>query len=317
MNTDVKKLLQAAKRLYDLKTPEEKAEAEAMKRTYSANAPVYAMLRDRLHAGEVRFDWNGHLLRRVTTPTVPDEYTWEYRRDFGYEEQITDAIRRARFDGDFSGVARALGRSGTPEPLPLGGLYGLPQCGECGLRLTDWTFDGTTITCTVPCPHPTGHPAVEVTIDVPTGRLVFADVFPGVEPPGHADVYGVPETVYEMEHYAKRQVGYLFCGNTCPAILRSEAGMIVGRGEFPGFRDVGGVVTDVWAVCVADAAHLSGKDVKQADAVVRVTPGTYIVRQEIHRRKDRDREPCVYATIRRQGVAADDVGGPEGSLGRT
>jgi hypothetical protein len=278
---------------------------------FEINHPILKRLEERLHTGQVYFDWNGHYHSRMTQPVVPPEYQWEYRRDFGPEERITDALSHAWLAGDLRPIGKALDKPGKPRPFNFPRYSSLPTCRECSLKLKDWTFDGTTLKCVTPCPHPNGHPAIEVEIDVPSGRLAFDNYFDFAEAPHECGYEGVPEFKWEMEHYAKQNIAHGFCGNTCPSVHKKRDSFIIGRPVyadegvkakgFPGHRRIGGIITDAWTWEAIDASKLpSGY---KPEFVSKVTPGVYIVRQEYHMHDwDKMRDvPCAYAYIYRKG----------------
>lgn len=152
-----------------------------------------------------------------------------------------------------------------------------PACGE-----TVRIIGSDVLTVDSACPYPQGLPAYSVDIDVPSGRLAFANdlrpLFPQLEDFNVGLTSGLKRCT---EAYARQGCIHVFVGNTCPSVRLLDSGTLtVGRARSPG-RQVGSVCTDLWWVSAADhdlikqrAAAL--KEEMPGDLfVVDVAPGTY------------------------------------------
>jgi hypothetical protein len=299
-----------------------------------------ARFEDLLAEGKIIFDFNGHFRNRQTQPKIPkDSYLPVPGGLFRSEEIFRDEVfhlLRVSFLRNHSGVSNAEKRIAKKLPcidpklfekkmispgkkaMVIPTPYNLRQCSECGDKFV-FTFNGRTVKVKDPCRYPDGAPPFTVTIPCPSGVLVFANYFHFAESSSvsHAECLARVEGLkYETRHYAKQGIAHAFCGNSCPGIFLNQGNdyLIVGRqgenGEFPGYRKVAHVVTDLWAWSAVDLNLLqkqvkkhrtkeNGLSMKAFDQRVRVKPGKYRVTQRIHTidRDDRSR-PQRFATLK-------------------
>jgi hypothetical protein len=269
-----------------------------------------------LHGGEITFDWNGHHKGRITAPSVPSSYRWEYRKNYGYEETITDDLRLFTIGlglhkGDEKRVALLTDLLDYPGKrwAALNDVATLGTCRHCGRRygtIGGLLFDGKRIKMATGCPWPGGHPPICVDIPVPSGVMVFANGFRKMRPPDmdgfyRANISGIPEWKAEMEHYARQGMAYGYCGNTCPSVYwigRRRPWLAVGHYRL---KSVAGVCTDLWAWTMADLGLLQklGEPLDRCEQV-KVCPGIYRVTQLYHMTDwDGHKGPELYAKIER------------------
>lgn len=140
---------------------------------------------------------------------------------------------------------------------------------------------------------------IEVAIDIPSGRIAFADnlrfAYPISEHKGSPQNVDGPlwqKTI--TEGYGEAGLFHGYVGNSCPSIHRHNSVLIIGnpsydnyetRDDLPG-KHVGGVCTDLWWYSIADyddlVAHMhevgDSIDDIRLDGVVKVKPGRYILR---------------------------------------
>lgn len=287
-----------------------KDEAEYYNLTGIANRKF----RQKLMAGEITFDWNGHYRSRKTKPVFPPKYEYEFRKEFGLEESFGDILMLTVTDLSIKNFKKLLLMLDNPtnEYIPLRTVASINMCGDCGDKIK-FSFNGDTVKVATKCKHPKGHPPVEVYISVPSGKLVFENYFVGANPPDDSGLMGAVSNKYDTEHYAHQNVGYGFCGNSCPGVwLKGKTNIIMGReghdnndkviAPFTGYKQVGSVTTDLWAWSTADmeTAKKLGWTGDRRATVVDVKPGVYKVSQLFHlvgEAYDNFELACKYATI--------------------
>lgn len=280
-------------------------------------------LKELAQAGKIKFDWNGHHRRRVTQPTAPPDYTWEFRRDFGLEESVLSDCVHGFFHEDIEAANKIFALFDNPgEYLPLYKMTFNAGCYSCGQDVPV-AFNGTTVRATEKCKFPDGMPPITAMISVPSGKLVFTNYFVDVEPPTDDGRFrGALGYKLETKHYAKYGIAYGACGNSCPSILRNaeKDKIIVGKvvydekddkkviDGFTGYTRVGGVITDLWAWSATDydnALKIGWEQTKNKfcqDDVVKVIPGKYRVSQLFHQVDyDNYKVKHKFATIERVG----------------
>jgi len=141
---------------------------------------------------------------------------------------------------------------------------------------------------------------IEVAIDIPSGRIAFADdlrfaypISKHKESPQNAD--GPLWQKIITEGYGEAGLFHGYVGNSCPSIHCHNGVLIIGnpshdknwetRDDLPGKR-VGGVCTDLWWYSIADydrlAAHMhemgGNIDDIRPDGVIKIKPGRYVLR---------------------------------------
>lgn len=274
--------------------------------------------------GAVKFDWNGHHKRRMTKPNAPSSYSLDFRREFGLEEGILTDCIHGFMHSDLEAAKKIYALFDKPgKYLPFMKHtynYACYQCGE-DVQLG---FNGKDVKALNKCKFPDGMPPICVNISVPSGKLVFVNYFDGVEPPtDNGRFNGAAGYKLESEHYAKFNIAYGACGNSCPSVLLNakKDKIIVGKQRydddddekivdgFKGYERVGGVITDLWAWSAADlqtAIKVGWAEPAPLDSfkddVIEVVPGKYRVSQLFHRVDyDNYKIKQKYATIERIG----------------
>lgn len=259
---------------------------------------------ERLRRGLVTFDWRGHHRGRVTSPNVPEEYQWEFRRDYPYEENAVGKLSLVVVREEITPCVRVPGQ------------YGL-ECPECGqkvpLTLSD---DGLRFVADGPCPYPEGHPEYSVTVSFPTGVVLFGDELLEERPPELEEHRG-SGVVWQrtgMKGAAKIDFAHGYCGNTCPTVYRREdrKELLVamsGWGEdgellpfWDGYEDVGTICTDLWWWTVVDESIVRAKAAELGcgvyeDGQTTVEPGLWRAVQRSHLEDRDDHTPTVHARL--------------------
>lgn len=215
----------------------------------------------------------------------------------------------------------------TANPIPLSG--GLIDCPVCGKRLKFLT-DGQRVWAEEKCKYAGGMPVYGYEIDIPSGKIVFANDLRR-EYPVCDNFYVNHETEIRRcsKEYAKVGLLHFFVGNTCPSINKvSDKELLVGRdgcsedrqvyvcqdrkyhtlsfkeykkAKMPG-RRVGWICTDLWWFSAADYNDLKGRlKFKKLEnlagfRVVKVQPGRYRCSYDYRKwRKLEDSDPLEAA----------------------
>lgn len=130
-----------------------------------------------------------------------------------------------------------------------------------------------------------------IEISVPSGKLIASDNLQG---PSHFDIdppmsinHGYGTDLYAKEFAEKANTAYASVGNTCPSIIRLDAGRftVVDRAR-AGQTSVAWICTDLWAVMLTDYQNWldnGGEEIDKANegsaldgfTVFDVTPGKY------------------------------------------
>ncbi len=180
--------------------------------------------------------------------------------------------------------------------------------------------------------------AVQVAIEVPSGKLVFqdslTDLFDEVVPKRKwCDEIAIEKE--RIKEYAKQGLLRGFVGNSCPSIFRQGDLLIIGNdpcdkdyNQIPTIQGqrVGGVVTNTCTYCAADLDLFlaRGGNVGRGVSVVDVTPGRYVLSHfcsfnkqdfypfcEIHAQSG---EPTIFATIQKSDDPVVELYLPEEDL---
>jgi hypothetical protein len=157
-------------------------------------------------------------------------------------------------------------------------------CGECGEKVDIWwtgeIFEfkpHTNVTAyvneTPSCAESGGIKDYAVEIDVPSGKLVFANDFRAFVPEADKDRYvnyssEIKKTVID---YAESNMLHAFVGNSCPGVYVKNDIIIVGN---PGYddednpvfdlgRECGSICTDLWWFSATDYEYLKKRGVEQ------------------------------------------------------
>lgn len=262
------------------------------------------LLRKTLNSSKTKINFNGHF---------KNGETFEYRlADFEFNlfsvENIDNLIKVLQ--GKAEGITVLVN---VPSHI---------RCTECGKRLAlkisnkeisivGYDLEGREFplikNISGECQYPEGFGEYSSTINVPSGQLLFANIL------GHlvdlsSDLFNntIPEIVRETDAYAKKDLLYLFVGNTCPEIYKiseSKLSVVNVREEDPNLpegEEVGHVNTDAWTVCAIDydiakkllKQKYSGQTLHQEllflsrELVVNVKPGVYSFSSRKHLYRD-------------------------------
>lgn len=210
----------------------------------------------------------------------------------------------------------------TSEPVVFSiSRYGNEKCSYCGE--TKYATDGQRVWATQPCPYPDGLP-VQVTLEVPSGRLFVANDLREQFPVANDDFYVNEQSEIKrcVEAYAQEgPMLHFFVGNSCPGVHRlTDEHVVVGTDGYDGEGEVeialGGdcvdsVCTDLWWVSIVDADVAAERGLI-ADGVssfeVGVVPGTYVLDYHALRRGF-ERYPeegvTVFASLYREGTTPE------------
>lgn len=278
---------------------------------------VREAIRERAMAGKLQFNWNGHHKKRVTMPFFPKESTPEFRKEFAFEEDVVDRLSVSAEVADKVMSLITLAKEGrASESILIGRNSYALGCYDCGKEL-ELMYDGTAIYPRNRCQYPDGMPPINAVISVPSGRLVFANHFPGIPEPDGPGIkaFGALAFKRETRHFAKFNIAYAACGNSNPAIWinekRNQLAIGVGSrdeadndiaGSFdPNYKKVGRVTTDRWAWAATCEDTAKGLAPFKLEATVKVTPGKYRVSQLFHQMKPTNKVVRVFATLIRIG----------------
>lgn len=173
----------------------------------------------KIASGEVKVDWNGHLkdgsdLNRMSKERVA--FLWS---DLRLSWVMTPSAAQTLRDSLSSGAPLE-----KPLVLGTGGIAcGCPHCGN------DLHFetDGKEVRVSNPCPSPAGVYPIEVELNVPSGKIVFAndlrECFPIL---GEYDINIDAGQAKTTAKYAEFGMAHCFVGNSSPGIFRVQDGEI-------------------------------------------------------------------------------------------
>jgi hypothetical protein len=267
-----------------------------------------------IKSGDIPIDWNGHHRNR-SFPT-DDRDSMDY-----LEHQVYAAIDiRWIFGSKEPGFVDRVEAASPESPVAITGFEHRMVCNECTNYLMMF-YDGTCVRAAaigteslykkeIPapdyqrCPYPDGFPEYGPVIEIPSGVVAFADVLidhPMKEPGADR---GIEWARVATMNAGTVNIGYGFCGNTCPGVWVSDAKdeILIGAGAYveetnedipiPGFSQVGGICTDLWWWTLADVQVLdelenAGHETYQVDGTAQVTPGRWKINQRYHL-EDRD-----------------------------
>lgn len=252
------------------------------------------------HITHIQF--NGHcgfdldtILDLTATPASTDE-KWRLRY---WTDVFSSAERLIALITDMTAIGNAATSTASAKDSEeitamLADLAAKPvaqhQCGECGGSV-QFHLDGTTLIAHSTCSEPGGLAPYHVTIDVPSGVLVFANdlrAMTQVE-----DRYDVNKTIGQKQltmAYAAQGLAHIFVGNTCPGVYQTPDGLAVMTPAYdeeatddllPG-KDYGSICTDLWWYSAMDKdlfdARCAALDLTPEDFdvfEVPVPPGSY------------------------------------------
>lgn len=162
-------------------------------------------------------------------------------------------------------------------------------CSECGTKL-DFRYDGKRIYCTTPqCEHVGGLPPYDVRIDIPSGRIVFANDMRSLIEPNWREVIpyfsvnGSLGKSREAKWFEERGMAFSFVGNTCPSIYQlKQDTLLIGwlyneEGDDELLHSHGTITTDLWWYCAMDGDKFDSikGDYDEDIVEINVPPGQY------------------------------------------
>ena len=232
-------------------------------------------LEQMIQSGEFSIDLNGHSfeLRRIGTNNPISAY---------HQCEVLERLQSAAYrDGVLIGLAIAgLRTAAVPTSM---------RCCECGESL-DFELSGKVLKAKSPCPCPDGvQMPFRVVIDVPSGRLAFADRFTFLAQPfeeRNLRSQGMYSRKLQLEAWASIGFPSAGCGNSCPSIYRLGNRLIISSlkeddAELPaGCVSVGYICTDYWSWHCGDFERLSeasetAGESLSTSAVIDVPAGRY------------------------------------------
>lgn len=205
------------------------------------------------------------------------------------------------------------------------------SCFKCGgYRFEERVTDDGVHMDGEPCPVPDEGITTVITLEVPSGKIIVADnlrsVYNGFDRDKLADYNSVLGQAQFVEAMAKLGCAYGPVGNSCPTLWKTgEDTYIVARKPWltgdedewadedsvpapEGAESLAGIITDLWAYCIADYDDWLAKGGKPVEElgwsviVVEVPPGTYeFTHHSGEKSFDPDADHVVFADIKRIG----------------
>jgi len=278
---------------------------------------------------QLPIDWNGHWKNGAEWDSTdwirrPEERYRELFYDFGFGAPLLTEEEAVR-------LAEAI-ETGTelPEFIPFIRMSKM-RCTHCHSPHT-LASNGISIKVLEPCPRPEGLLQAVIRLNVPSGKLVFAnDLRSWFRTPADYDINSRLGCHLTTLEYGKIGMAHGFTGNTCPGIWRMPDGRILIANEPAGDRwdaekktyipipeseretlggeAVGSICTDLWWYCAVDQDELQRRadyyNIPMPDCdmdILDVEPGVYEVRYNHEARKADDCDTlAVYAEFERVG----------------
>lgn len=292
------------------------------------------------------FDLNGHFMKNDNTDLPVAQYHYdELIRRLSDHVRTTIGLFSAtrepdeKFEKQFGREDRAALVDGQPDCELIRGSCSM-DCYNCAEDVEFLVNKKTRhVTITSKCPLPDGVPEYTVSLDVPSGKLVFANDFRQFY---DANIqYDINRTIgckRTTEAYAALGMFHTFVGNTCPGIYQKDDTIFVGTAKVDfdedGGDDIknyekfeneakkrteaefgkrqGAICTDLWWFSAADHDDLkekAGKDFTKYvrdhhSTVVTVTPGHYRLTARNHiLHEESHRLECARQDVWRLGYA--------------
>lgn len=196
------------------------------------------------------------------------------------------------------------------------------RCGECGKPLT-YRREGDRAIAETACAYPGGLKPYRVLVNVPSGKIVFAndlrDLIVCDDPEGASVNYQIGQKLV-TEAYGRTGLAHVFVGNSCPGVFRDGDALVVANRWIDEESDIdeetyarldaeldakrlGSICTDLWWYSAMDHDHFLTRcaieEVDPADVgsyfIVEVPPGVYAFTDELP--KDRDGNDVLYSRI--------------------
>jgi hypothetical protein len=251
------------------------------------------LLLEKIEAGDFTIDWNGH---------------WQNGTEMG--NRWKEFLSAAYFSHIPNKVFHAVEKGQRlKQPVNLGEMPLFSECGNCGLA-AEFICNGKKLKIKHPCPNPNGLYPMEAELNVPSGKIVFANDLRNIfRIIGNFNVnqnIGILSTVRAYEEVGMM---HFFVGNTMPGIWKADnERLTISYGPKDKFYDedkkalvsydekvvqlttpegteVGDICTDLWWYCAVDHDELSNrlgnnrlfKQLIKSDGVtiVDVKPGVY------------------------------------------
>lgn len=232
------------------------------------NASLYDKFKHELRNGKIKVDFAGHLGQKEGPITLA-ESTIPYNEWWSHIYDILIPTRSVLFYGPMID---------ENYQVELPSFTGINTCGECGEKVSIWwtgeifelkpyTKQELYTNNTSPCSESGGIKDYTVEIDVPSGRLVFANDFRHFVPEADKDRYvnynsEIKKTVLD---YAESNMLYAFVGNSCPRVyVNTEGTITVGHPLYDDDdnpvsdfgEDCGSICTDLWWFSATDYDYL-------------------------------------------------------------
>jgi hypothetical protein len=160
----------------------------------------------------------------------------------------------------------------TPDVLrSLSTMRYLNRCEICNEAMyLEEVEPGKKVTVTKSCPAPQGYPPFDITLDCPSGQMIFANDFRElVEGDESFDVNAILGTIKTIQGYEEKKMLHFLVGNSCPGVMqRGDSEICVSR-EYDeetdsrktpeGFEEKYSVCTDLWWVSAMDYEYFKSQ----------------------------------------------------------
>ena len=197
-------------------TADESSALPALPDLFLKRVNIGQALTDLLRTGQRTMDWNGHWMNgaRLNDTNIPWEHLPFLAQSLAAAdvEKLQEALRPG---------AAPLATWVTFEKLVSG--YGCTCCGE------DLTLEtnGKDVRVATSCLKPEGVFPLEFELNVPSGKLVFANDLSEYFPiTGYYDISRDSGKAQISQAYAELGLAHCFCGNTRPAVYQTDLGSL-------------------------------------------------------------------------------------------
>jgi hypothetical protein len=254
-------------------------------------------LKHKLRNNEILVNFNGHFAQKegpitLGESTFDTEHSWEWIYD-KLLPSMAELFMAHLYDSEAT--------------LPT--IMKTETCGECGERVDIWwtgemfeikphNRQRKYVADNSPCSESGGIKDYSVEIDVPSGRLVFANDFRRFVPEADKDRYVNynSEIKLTVQDYAESNMFHAFVGNSCPSVYVDMFDIInvgnmfdpdeeMGMENFDLGKHKGSICTDLWWFSATDYEYLKKRGAEQDiddDAIddwievsIDVEPGRY------------------------------------------
>lgn len=286
----------------EIKQQQEKREAAWERNELPPDPSTRDIFKHKLRNSKILVNFNGHFRQQVG-PSTLDKSTIDYERSWSWiYDKLLDPMSIFFYNS----------RSEDEKDIKLPTFIRTEMCGECGEQVDIWwtgdvfeftphTKNHTYVKDAPACSESGGIKDYAVEIDVPSGKLVFANDFRPFVPEAGKDRYvnynsEIKKTVLD---YAESNVLHAFVGNSSPGVFVDMFDIItVGNTGYDNddnpILDLGdgrgSICTDLWWFSAADYQYLKKRGAEQKisdeeldkwiEVTLDVKPGRY--RMTVH-----------------------------------